>query len=149
MSIISQFTALAMDAIYKCDSMKEVYKNLVGNINDETNLAYGKEVSQDVANFVSTSPISDKIGEANRALDYLIKDCSIPESIVKHTANYNQNIYDSLDIYKHTTPHAIPEFGELSIIMVGLSFVGIIGIQKRHEIIDSLKKIQNSLRIKF
>ena len=149
MSILTQFTALATAGLYKCSSVTDAYKDMIGNVNHETSLAYGKEVSQDVANFVSTSPISDKIGEANRALDYLIKDCSIPESIVKHTANYNQNIYDSLDIYKHTTPHAIPEFGELSIIMVGLSFVGIIGIQKRHEIYNAIKKLQNYLRIKF
>ena len=141
MSILSQFTALATGELYKCDSAKEVYENLVGNINHETNLAYGKEVSERVANFVSTPPVSDKVGEVNKALEYIANECSRSEIFMKNFADYNQNIYDSLDLYKNTTPHAIPEFGELSIIMVGLSFVGIIAITKRHEIASTLKKL--------
>jgi len=35
----------------------------------------------------------------------------------------------------------IPEFAELSMMMMGLSFIGIIGIQKRYDIVRLLKKI--------
>lgn len=146
MSVLSQFMALATDALYKCSTFTDTYKNLVNSVNHQTSLSYGSKVSEDVANFVSTSPISDKMGEANGHLDFLIKNCDVSEGMMKIIADYNQNIYDSLDIYKHTTPHAIPEFGELSIIMVGLSFVGIVAIQKRHEIVGMLKKVQNRLR---
>lgn len=125
--------------------MTGLYENLVGTINSSTELRFGNKVSEDVANFVSNPSISDRMGEANKALDYLVKNCDRSEGAIKMFTDYNQNIYDSLEIYKNTTPHAIPEFGELSIIMVGLSFVGIVAIQKRHEIIGALKK----LRIKF
>jgi len=146
---MTQFTALAMDALYACSSVTDLYRDMVGNINHEVNLAFGNKVSEDVANFVSTPPILDKVAEVNGAVDSLTKNCYMTENALKHIADYNQNIYDSLDIYKHTTPHAIPEFGELSIIMVGLSFVGIIGIQKRHEIYSAMKKLQNRLRRRF
>jgi len=36
----------------------------------------------------------------------------------------------------------IPEFAELSMVMMGLSFIGIIGIQKRHDMARLLKKIK-------
>ena len=125
--------------------MRGLYENLVGNINHETEARFGNKVSEDVANFITTSSMSDKLGEANRALDYLVKNCDRSEGAIKMFNDYNQNIYDSLDMYQNTTPQAIPEFGELSIIMVGLSFVGIVAIQKRHEIIGALKKLKTRL----
>lgn len=36
----------------------------------------------------------------------------------------------------------IPEFAELSMLIMGLSFIGIIGIQKRHDMAMLLKKIK-------
>jgi len=112
MSIMSQFTALAMNAYDTCSIKQDVYKDLVGNINHETSLAYGKKVSEEVANFVSSPPISDKMGEANKSFDYIIQNCSVPEKALKMIADYNQNIYDSLDLYKNTVPHTIPELGD-------------------------------------
>jgi hypothetical protein len=149
MSILSQFTALAINAYDRCSINKGMFEDLVGNINHATNLAYGKKVSEDVANFVSTPPISDRMGEANKLFDYVTKECGVPERILKMSADYNQNIYDSLEIYKNTTPHAIPEFGELSMIMIGLSFVGIVALTKRHDIISVMKKLKTRLHSGF
>jgi hypothetical protein len=127
MSIMSQFSALALDAYTKCSIDREVYRNLVGNVNYETNLAYGKKVSEEVANFVSTGPISEKMGEANKLFDYVVHNCDVSERILKASADYNQNIYDSLDLYKNTAPHSIPVFGEgMTNVVLGLGMMGVV-----------------------
>jgi hypothetical protein len=149
MSILSQFSALAMGEIYSCDSARNIYERVVGNINSSTEGRFGNKVSEDVANFVSTPPVSDNMGDVNKVFEYLTSQCSIPETVIRRSMDYNQNIYDSLELYKGTTPQAIPEFGELSIIMIGLSFVGIVALTKRHEIVSAMKKLKTRLRIRF
>ncbi len=70
---------------------------------------------------------NDKMGEANKALDYLVKNCDVSERAMKILVDYNQNIYDSLDMYKNTTPHSIPDFGDgLSSAVLGIGMMGVV-----------------------
>jgi hypothetical protein len=69
------------------------------------------------------------MGEANKMFDYVVHNCDVSERILKASADYNQNIYDSLDLYRNTVPHSIPVFGEgMADAILGVSMVaGVLG----------------------
>ena len=103
---------------------------------------------------VSEDEFEKKLNEDGTNLEY-VKEAFRQRLIINKFLNQsvlsrvNVSNFDVDEIYKNTTPHAIPEFGELSMILIGLSFVGIVALTKRHDIISVMKKLKTRLHSGF
>lgn len=102
--IIIKSNSMATASLEECSALENIYVNNVGTVNNAVSGRFGtEEVSQRVADHVTNGgTASDSIGVANSAAKELVDKCLYSENSVKEVlGDFNQNIIDSVTIYKN------------------------------------------------
>lgn len=112
---IGKMYALASAAFEKCGVWEQSYKINRDTANSAVELVYGEEeVSSRVADFATSGgDVSNSIGKVNEVTSNLVQNCGYTEDLVSKVlgGGINQNIIDSIEIYKGSSIKAVPIFG--------------------------------------